>query len=199
MNAAELLDRLASQLTPMTPLGLRQQTEGDWPLLRDLFVARRWAEVSAAPGWSDGQRLAFLHSQAQLQQQHYATQHADAGFLVVEHQRTPIGRLCVQVGEQAAHVVDIALLPAWQRQGLGSALLRAVLAVCDQRQAACTLNVDSFSPARQLYRRLGFIDDGEQGFAVRMQRLPSLPRNAQARPNAGRYAPGPATTPLKQP
>ncbi len=63
----------APLLQAVLPVGgaLRLQNTTDQAFLRELFVSRRWAEVRAVPGWSDAQRHAFLHSQAELQRQHY--------------------------------------------------------------------------------------------------------------------------------
>ena len=44
---------------------LRKQNSHDLGFLQALYASRRWAEVSAVPGWNDAQRRAFLHSQAE--------------------------------------------------------------------------------------------------------------------------------------
>lgn len=166
---------LGQQLPRDISLGLRKQAEADVAFLRALYVARRWAEVSAAPGWTDSQRKAFLHSQADLQQRHYAQHYSAADFFIVEQHGQPIGRLCLLLDSQQARVVDIALLPGWQGQGLGSALLRAVLALADRQGLACHLSVEPFSPAQRLYARLGFEPCGQQGLYLQMCRLAPAP------------------------
>ncbi|CAM3846807.1 GNAT family acetyltransferase [Pseudomonas reidholzensis] len=177
MNVCDLIDSLLSYMPGTRHLGLRPQTEADWPFLRALFVSRRWAEACAAPGWGDAQRLAFLHSQAELQQRHYAEHFPSAAFLLIEQQQAPIGRLCIQHGAEALHLVDIALLPAWQGQGIGTALIQAMLR--EAGDLPCTLHVEAFSPAQRLYQRLGFRSTGEQGFYLKMQHPPD-PHSASA-------------------
>lgn len=173
MNIHDLIDSLLSHVPANLHLGLRPQTEADWPFLRDLFVSRRWAEVCAVPGWSDAQRLAFLHNQAQLQQRHYTEHFSSAAFLLIERQQITTGRLCIQRGANALHLVDIALLPDWQGQGMGTALIKAMLR--EAGELPCTLNVEAFSPAKRLYQRLGFTSTSEEGFYQQMQRLPTTP------------------------
>lgn len=168
MNIAQRIGSLLSHMPENLHLGLRPQTEADWPFLRDLFVSRRWAEACAASGWNDAQRLAFLHSQAELQQRHYAQQFASADFLLIEQHHSAIGRLCVLRAEREVRVIDIALLPDWQRQGIGSAVMRAVL--YEAGDLACSLSVEAFSPARRLYERLGFRLLTEQGPYLQMHR-----------------------------
>ena len=173
------LDALQSLLgaTPSLPLpGLRRQTGEDVSLLRALFVARRWQEVSAAPGWSDAQRLAFLHAQEQMQRAHYERHYPQADFLVVIQQNQPVGRLCLWRADQSLRVVDIALLPAWQGRGTGSLVLEAVVALADRLATPCCLSVEPFSPARRLYTRLGFLPGEDQGAYLQMHR-PALPRS----------------------
>lgn len=149
---------------------LRTQTRNDLAFIQELFVSRRWAEVSAVPGWSDAQRRAFLHSQAQLQRQHYERYYPSAQFLIIEQAGNPIGRLCVDQQADQVRIVDIALLPAWHGQGIGSSLLRAVLAQADANHQCCALSVEQGSPARRLYQRLGFRAHAESGLYIQMQR-----------------------------
>ena len=151
-------------------LVLRAQTTADLDFLQDLFVTRRWAEVSAVPGWSDAQRRAFLHSQAQLQRQHYEKHYPSADFQIVEYAGAPIGRLCVDRSARELRVVDIALLPAWHGQGIGSELLQSLLSQADAQRQVCSLSVEQGSRARRLYERLGFEPCGETSIHTQMRR-----------------------------
>lgn len=151
-------------------LVLRAQTTADLDFLQDLFVTRRWAEVSAVTGWSDAQRRAFLHSQAQLQRQHYEKHYPSADFQIVEYAGAPIGRLCVDRSARELRVVDIALLPAWHGQGIGSELLQSLLSQADAQRQVCSLSVEQGSRARRLYERLGFEPCGETSIHTQMRR-----------------------------
>lgn len=151
-------------------LVLRAQTTADLDFLQDLFVTRRWAEVSAVPGWSDAQRRALLHSQAQLQRQHYEKHYPSADFQIVEYAGAPIGRLCVDRSARELRVVDIALLPAWHGQGIGSELLQSLLSQADAQRQVCSLSVEQGSRARRLYERLGFEPCGETSIHTQMRR-----------------------------
>lgn len=164
----------SSGLLSMLPAGgapgLRVQTGNDLALLGDVYLSRRWAEVSAIPGWSDAQRRAFLLSQEQLQRSHYHTHYPEADFLIVDYAGTAIGRLCVDQGASALRIVDIALLAQWQDRGIGSRLLHAVMQLADSQGLACNLSVEQGSRARGLYERLGFQACGEAGLYTPMQR-----------------------------
>ncbi|EPL05261.1 GNAT family N-acetyltransferase [Pseudomonas sp. CF161] len=149
---------------------LRQQHSHDLGFLQDLYVSRRWAEVSAVPGWSDAQRRAFLHTQAELQRQHYEKHFPAADFLIVEQAGSPIGRLCVQCAADDVRIVDIALLPDWHGRGIGTELLRTVLGKADAQRQTCSLSVEQGSRARRLYERLGFRAGANSGLYTQMQR-----------------------------
>ncbi|MFF7110595.1 GNAT family N-acetyltransferase [Pseudomonas sichuanensis] len=170
MSGARLTEHL--QRHACLGLDLRQQAEADGSLLRALFVARRAAEFAAAP-WSDAEREAFLHAQADLQGRHYAQHYPMAHFLIIKQAGQAIGRLCMDESETDLRVVDIALLPEWQGLGIGSAVLNAVLALGDGLGKACTLSVDLTNPAQTLYRRLGFEVCADQGLYLQMRRQPA--------------------------
>jgi ribosomal protein S18 acetylase RimI-like enzyme len=50
----------------------------------------------------------------------YRTNYPEAAFAIVTLNEAPIGQLILDAGRDRLHVVCIALLPDWQRQGLGS-------------------------------------------------------------------------------
>ncbi|MCU7647183.1 GNAT family N-acetyltransferase [Pseudomonas piscis] len=149
---------------------LRPQNADDLAFLRELFVSRRWIEVSAIPDWDDAQRRAFLYSQAELQRQHYERHYPKAQKLIVVKAGQPIGRLCLHQQTNDLRIVDIALLPTWHGQGLGTSILQAILARADAQGLSCSLNVEHNNRARRLYQRLGFQGRDESGIYLQMQR-----------------------------
>ncbi|WP_323944409.1 GNAT family N-acetyltransferase [Aeromonas hydrophila] len=151
-------------------VALRQQNDHDRAFLHELYLSRRWAEVSAVPGWHDDQRRAFLASQAELQRQHYEKHYPKADFLIIEQAGMPIGRLCVNRQAHDVRIVDIALLPAWHGRGIGTQLLYSLLAEADADHHTCSLSVERGNPARRLYQRLGFQTSTDSGLYIQMQR-----------------------------
>ena len=78
--------------------------------------------------------------------------------------------LGIRMALMGLHLLDLILLPAFQQQGLGSALLRAVQAQARQHGAAgVSLYVEMTNPrAMQLYQRLGFVPMAMQGVHLHM-------------------------------
>jgi GNAT superfamily N-acetyltransferase len=65
------------------------------------------------------------------------------------------------------------LAPHCQGRGLGSAILRSILAKTDAQSATVGLNVLQGSAARRLYERHGFVLESEDPVDVFMVRPPS--------------------------
>lgn len=53
-------------------------------------------------------------------------------------------------------VVDLALLPPFRGQGIGTALLRSLLEESTRTGLPARVHVEEFNRARSLYERLGF-------------------------------------------
>ena len=155
------------------PAGVSLRPEGpeDRGFLETLFVAVRWHEFDAA-GWPDEFRRQFLADQFALQSRHYAQHYVGAEFSIVERKGEPIGRLYVFDGADKIRIVDISLLPEIRGKGLGTILLKAVLARGAVAQKAVTIHVEQFNPARRLYRRLGFTEGSSDGPYIYMEWRP---------------------------
>ncbi len=132
---------------------LRPARPADAPFFAALYASTRQEEL-AATGWPHAQVDAFLASQFDLQSAHYAAHYADAAFSVVEDDGEPIGRLIVSTGLDEVRIVDVALLAAARGRGIGSGLVRGVLAAAAGRRV--TIHVEALNPAMRLYERLGF-------------------------------------------
>nr|WP_199546666.1 GNAT family N-acetyltransferase [Streptomyces sp. N35] len=77
------------------------------------------------------------------------------------------------------------LRPELQGRGLGSAVLRTVLASSDAAGETVRLNVLQGSPARRLYERHGFVLESEDPVDVFMVRRPPTGRRLSVFPNTG--------------
>ncbi|MEF2268440.1 GNAT family N-acetyltransferase [Janthinobacterium sp. LS2A] len=104
----------------------------------------------------------LITMQQRMQSHGYRQAYPQAMYLVLQHGDTPIGRLVLDRLDQVLHLVDIAILPAAQGQGAGSAVLRGLQAQAGAQQCRIQLAVNkSNTAARALYQRLGFRLCGE--------------------------------------
>jgi ribosomal protein S18 acetylase RimI-like enzyme len=81
----------------------------------------------------------------------------------------PVGLLKVVREGRLWHLLQIQLLPELQRGGIGTALVRSVIAEAQQAGASLELDVLKVNPAKRLYERLGFRVVGEGAHAYDMR------------------------------
>jgi ribosomal protein S18 acetylase RimI-like enzyme len=149
-------------------LTLRAAGPDDEAFLAKVYASTRAAEMAAVP-WSDADRRAFLAMQHRAQHTDYHRRYPDASFDLVVLRAQLVGRLYLDRGEREHRVIDIALLPEYQGQGIGTRLLDGVLAGAQAAHVPVRLHVEAGNPAAGLYRRLGFTDipsAEDEGFQI---------------------------------
>ncbi|RZL30491.1 MAG: GNAT family N-acetyltransferase [Rubrivivax sp.] len=135
---------------------LRPATAADAPWQLAIYAGTR-ADELAVTGWPAAQREAFVRQQHEAQQRHYALHFPrSVCHLILVQGDTVAGRLWLDERPDRLHILDIALLPAWRGQGLGTRCLQALTA----GGQSLSIQVELHNPARRLYERLGFLLDG---------------------------------------
>ncbi|KQZ44061.1 N-acetyltransferase [Duganella sp. Root1480D1] len=147
---------------------LRSEAALDRAFLRALFGEVRVRELRLA-GMDQGLLQPLLDMQFEAQRQSYRQAYPLARFDIIEVDGLPAGRRIVAQAGDALHLVDLALMPAWCGNGIGSAQLRGL-----QREAAgagmpLRLHVALNNRAEALYRRLGFKETGVSGMRRAME------------------------------
>ena len=136
-------------------VSLRPVTAGDEAFLYRLYASTREAEL--APLRLDhAARESLLRMQFAAQDRSYRAAHPNASFNVVVIDGAAAGRLYVERGPDAIHVIDIALLGEHRGLGVGTELLRALIEEAVGSGRRVTVNALRSSPVLSLYRRLGF-------------------------------------------
>ncbi len=113
--------------------------------------------------WSDEQKDWFILMQFNAQHAWYQEHYVGASFDVILVDGVPAGRLYVHRREREIRLVDIAFLPEFRNRGLGTRLLRDLLAESEAAGMPLTIHVEKFNPAMRLYQRLGFNRIDETG------------------------------------
>ena len=116
------------------------------------------------------EKESFLRMQFETQRAAYAAARPNARFETIERRGRPIGRLVVDRREDEIHLVDIALLPGSRGRGIGGALIRRL---CEQGGRPVRLRVERTNPALGLYRRLGFVEIGDECVYALMEWAPN--------------------------
>jgi ribosomal protein S18 acetylase RimI-like enzyme len=102
-------------------------------------------------------RERLMRQQFQGQNASYRANYPDARFEIVEHAGAPIGRIVTARTPDAVLIVDIALIAAWRRRGIGASLVNGVLGEARAAGLPVRLSVlANNAPALRFYLRLGF-------------------------------------------
>lgn len=146
-------------------LALRPATEQDREFLLQVYGSTREEELRPT-GWPAEQCERFVRMQFQAQTQHYWQHYPDSVCQLITQDRgegpRALGRLWLDSRPGSLHVLDISLIPAARGQGIGTALLRSLMAACREDRKDLSIFVELHNPARRLYERLGFEAEGEE-------------------------------------
>jgi len=134
---------------------LRPATPEDLPFQELLYGGSRQDELDAARFPAE-MRASFLAMQFQAQTTHYLQYYPAADWLIIECGDVHAGRLILDRAKDHLHVMDILLLPEFRGRGIGSDVLRGVIAEASARTVPVRLFAAPRERAIELYRRLGF-------------------------------------------
>ncbi|MBE7472657.1 MAG: GNAT family N-acetyltransferase [Anaerolineales bacterium] len=146
----------------------------DESFLYEVYASTR-AEEMALVDWTEDQQKAFLRMQFNAQHQYYQDVYAGANFQVILLNEQPIGRLYLARWSHEIRIIDIALLSQFRNTGIGTALLKDLLAEAAQAGQVVTIHVEKFNQALRLYERLGFIKTLDKGVYFFLKWTPSSP------------------------
>ncbi len=140
----------------------RRIRPGDEDFLYAVYASTRQDEL-APLDWDEAQKTAFLRMQFLAQHTYYQEQFSDAAFEIVLLDGRAIGRLYVARREDEIRLIDLALLPEHRNAGIGTLLLKELLAEAAEARKPVRIHVERFNPALRLYTRLGFRPIADRG------------------------------------
>jgi ribosomal protein S18 acetylase RimI-like enzyme len=145
------------ELTDKT-LSLRPIQDEDLVVLNEIYGSTREEELKQVTHWSDQEKQGFIQQQFMAQHEYYQKNYIGAGFYLIVKNETPIGRLYIHENyqEKVVRIIDIAILPNWQKKGIGKSILEDILAKGNSLKRNVSIHVEAFNPAKHLYERLGF-------------------------------------------
>ena len=150
-------------------IALRAATDADMDFLREVFSSTRIHEFMSA-GLPVEQIESLLAGQFLTQHNYYRRHYPHGRFDIIMLGERSVGRLYHDWSGEVVRVIDIALLPAYRGAGIGTRLMRAMVAEAATKHAPMQLYVESNNPVRTLYRTLGFVPTGENGIYELMRR-----------------------------
>ena len=142
---------------------LRPASDTEDSFLQSVYASSRAEELARVP-WTSQQKDAFVRMQYVAQKQHYEAEYPQASHDIICIDGAPVGRIYLDRGAEALHILDITVLPQYRNRGIGTFLLGQLLAEAAQGARPVTIYVENFNPSLLLFERLGFARDHEKGF-----------------------------------
>jgi len=164
---------------PRSRIGLRDAQPGDETHLLAVYASTREDEL-AMTDWDDARKRGFVEQQFRAQDEYYRANYANATYQVIEVDGQPAGRLYLARWPDEIRIMDIALLKAYQRHGVGGRLLEDLQAEARVAGKALRIHVERFNPALSLYVRLGFRLVEDRGVYLFLEWSPDAASSAPA-------------------
>jgi ribosomal protein S18 acetylase RimI-like enzyme len=140
---------------------LRAAGPDDMSFLWELHVASMRDYVDATYGWNNID-----------QKNRFDTGFQPAVIQIIELDGKLIGMWETHQQIDPWFLARIAIIPAYQSKGIGSALITDFLADADSQERQVALQVLKVNPAKALYERFGFLSYEETGTHFKMLRKP---------------------------
>lgn len=157
---------------PSGAITLRPASDADYDFMRRLYHSTRAEEMQQFP-FDEAQKREFLDQQFSAQFEHYRIHYPTCERNIIERGGTPIGRLWIDEWPDQIRLVDISLMSEARGSGVGTQLVRDVLARGTAAGKPVTIHVEGFNPALRLYQRLGFQQVDTNGMYYLMKWTPS--------------------------
>jgi ribosomal protein S18 acetylase RimI-like enzyme len=142
-------------------IALRPSTSEDSDFLYNLRRAALQQYVANTWGWDEAWQRNYF-------QQHFNPEECQ----VIMFQGTDVGVLSVRKRETEVFLNFIEVLPEYQNQGIGTAVIKSILEEAHHTGQPVSLQVMKVNPARSLYERLGFLTTGETATHYLMRATP---------------------------
>lgn len=143
------------ELKDITLRGIQQD---DLAILCAIYGSTRTEELERGTNWNQEQKRLFIEQQFLAQHDYYQKNYTGAKFYIIEKENYIVGRLYIDFffEKKGVRIIDITLLPDWRKKNIGSSILKEILKKAAINERNVSIHVESFNPAMNLYKRLGF-------------------------------------------
>jgi ribosomal protein S18 acetylase RimI-like enzyme len=153
--------RESSPANAASAITLRPLLPEDEQFLDEVYQSTRADELAQVP-WSEAQLTAFLKMQLKARDQSYRMHYPEIDDRIILFRNQKVGRLIVVRRDVEIRLADIALLPHYRNNGIGTALVKDLMMEAKESGKPLRLQVETLNEqARRLYERLGFSTTGE--------------------------------------
>jgi orotate phosphoribosyltransferase len=136
---------MGEKVTIFSGVSYRSATENDIDFLYSLHVATMREYIDKVWGWNDA-----------YQESLFRENYVPANIQIIMRDGRDIGMLSVEEREEDVFLRTIEIHPNVQRKGIGTLVIKSIVARSLQKNKPVFLQVLKVNPARQLYESLGF-------------------------------------------
>jgi ribosomal protein S18 acetylase RimI-like enzyme len=147
----------------------RPVAEDDRAFLLNLYASTRATEMAMVP-WTEEQKQAFVESQFAAQLRGYADTYPDAVHEILSVSGELVGRVYLSREAERLQILDITIAPAARNRGIGTRVLREILAEADDAHKAVSVYVEPYNPSLRLFTRLGFAVASQEEFQLLLEK-----------------------------
>jgi ribosomal protein S18 acetylase RimI-like enzyme len=153
---------------PPIEITRREAAGADEEFVRQLIMDTVAEELGMA-GWPEAMRGPLLNIQYQARRKGLRENFPDAVEEVLHVDGTPAGWAAICRGEEAIHLIDIAIQARFRGRKLGTARIGELIEEAVGAGKTVRLSVVATNRALRLYQRLGFVPTGGDGVRVFME------------------------------
>ena len=151
----------------------RPVNDNDIDFLLELYATTR-SDIQQLIDWSPAQKANFIRMQFEAQHLHYKTHFPNTRFSVIlDSDDRRIGRYYLCLATNEVRVIDIAILPAHQRQRIGSAIITETMEKSRVAKLPLRLHVEKTNPALNWYLQMGFNEIEETDYTLHLEWEPT--------------------------
>lgn len=132
------------------------------------YASTRDAEL-ALVAWTAEQKNFFIQMQFNAQQADYQARFPEAAHLIIKVDGHPAGRIYLARLEDSIRLLDLTILPERRNSGIGTQIIKDLMAEAKAADQAVRIYVESFNPSLALFERLGFSPTEERGVHLLME------------------------------
>ena len=159
---------------------LQPVSGSDEDFLIELYKSSRGDDLRGL-GWSEDRISEFLEMQHEAQRNlQNDDEHVSDQLVLMDGK--PIGRLSIEPRADEIRCIDLALLPDYRNQGVGTLLIQRLQEQARSASIPLRLQVIRFNRAVNLLERLGFRRTSETGTHFQMEWLPANVRSNRVHP-----------------
>jgi len=149
-------------------ISLRPATDDDREFLLRVYEFAREIELSSVP-WDETMKRSFVEQQFEAQVTYYLAEYPAArhDVIILSESGEPVGRLYVNRTTEQIAILDFTVLPNFRGRGVGSSVVRELIAEAHVSGRAVQVYVETFNPSRLFFINRGFEEKETDGINTR--------------------------------